>query len=120
MCNTQPFLFTVSGLLSQATGPNNVGFAKPPTQTDQPQQARRIRICNVRVVYGDATGEVQVFDNTTATPGPDDEVWGSVAPSAVGGVDPGSEVCFVCNSGDVYVKITGAGVKAYLYVDKEI
>ena len=117
--HTLPYLFTASGLLSQATGPGGIGFAKPPSQTDQPQQVRKITLYNARAVYGDATGEVQIFDCASAAPGPNDEIWGSSSPSAVGGVDSASDVCAIAKSGDLYVKINGAGVKVYVYISIE-
>ncbi len=117
--NTQPFLFIASGLLSQATGPNGVGFAKPPTtgggQPDQPPILRRIRLQNVRAVFG-GQGEVQIYDTAGTVPAPEDEIWSSISNGA-NGVDDQGLTGLVCNSGDVYVKITGAA-KVYLYVDK--
>jgi hypothetical protein len=115
--NTQSIVFSASGLLSQATGANGVGFPMPATTvqglTDQASLQRKIRIQGVRVVG--APGSSQVYDATAADTRDADIVFEGVIPTN-GGSDGDTNLGVNIKTGDVYVQV-GAGQKVFLYID---
>lgn len=105
--NTQPILFTASGLLSAQSGPNNVAFPKNPNGAP-----KRWRIQGIKVVKMGA-GSVEIFDSATASPAPKDSVYYNFDAS-----ETVTNLGINCTSGDIYVNMPTVGSsKVYLYID---